>query len=77
MKIKMEEELWSRWKVEQSETVEFLRRYKWENFKNLYRESNENLKKKKKRSKEMKDWIKKTTVEEDEKLNKVKIAKKH
>ena len=47
MKIKMEEELWSRWKVEQSETVEFLRRYKWENFKNLYRESNENLKKKK------------------------------
>ena len=34
-------------------------------------------KKKKKRSKEMKDWIKKTTVEEDEKLNKVKIAKKH
>ena len=41
MKIKMEEELWSRWKVEQSETVEFLRRYKWENFKNLYRESNE------------------------------------
>ena len=47
MKIKMEEELWSRWKVEQSETVEFLRRYKWENFKNLYRESNENFKKKK------------------------------
>ena len=74
MKIKMEEELWSRWKVEQSETVEFLRRYKWENFKNLYRESNENLKKK--WSTEMKDWIKKTTVEEDEKLNKVKIAKK-
>ena len=35
-----------------------------------------NKKKKKKRSKEMKDWIKKTTVEEDEKLNKVKIAKK-
>ena len=73
MKIKMEEELWSRLKVEQSETVKFLRRYKWENFKNLYRESNE----KKKWSKETKDWIKKTTVEEDEKLNKVKIAKKH
>ena len=49
MKIKMEEELWGRWKVEQSETVEFLRRYKWENFKHLYRESNENLKKKKKK----------------------------
>ena len=25
----------------------------------------------------MKDWVKKTIVEEDEKLNKVKIAKKH
>ena len=34
----MEEEWWSRWKVEQSEIVEFLR---------------------------MKDWIKKTIVEED------------
>ena len=32
--------------------------------------------KKKKWPTEMKDWIKKTTVEEDEKLNKVKIAKK-
>ena len=31
----MEEEWWSRWKVEQSEIVEFLRKYKWENFKNL------------------------------------------
>ena len=69
MKIKMEEELWSRWKVEQSETVEFLRRYKWENFKNLYRESNENLKKKndqrrwkielrRQQLKKMKSWTK-------------------
>ena len=31
----MEEEWWSRWKVEQSEIVEFLRKYKWENLKNL------------------------------------------
>ena len=31
---------------------------------------------KKQWSEEMKNWIKKTTVEENEKLNKVKIAKK-
>ena len=35
------------------------------------------IKKKKNDSEEMKDWIKKTIVEEDEKLNKVKISKKH
>ena len=33
-------------------------------------------KKKKEWSEEMKDWIKKTIVEEDEKLNKVKNCKK-
>ena len=66
MKIKMEEELWSRWKVEQSETVEFLRRYKWENFKNLYRESNEKKNDQRRRKielrrqqlKKMKSWTK-------------------
>ena len=60
MKINMEEEWWSRWKVEQSETIEFLRKYKWENLKKSIEGIKWKLLKKKK---------KKRMIGGDERLN--------